>query len=297
MIKNKDELFPIVIMTRNEGQYLKRCVESIFATVSIDVYLYIIDNNSDDQEHNIVLENIRNRYQENVTVKKNKKNLWILGLNKTLGKIKKQHKSNYFILTDGDIDFSQCLLSSGCWLTYLVMKMEANIMAGKIGISLDWSILESNSEMKEILQQEKKLYNENRKIDDLYISAVDTTVAIYRWDWSIETTGFFYPDQMRYLRPELYSCRTSRDIKVKHLGWEKYLDKSISQRNINSKVFCFTIVGGTIKKEILVQASRTHQIFHISTSKLFSVLWYFRRYFKLLIYFMTKGRRGFDGQS
>lgn len=297
MIKNKDELFPIVIMTRNEGQYLKRCVESIFATVSIDVYLYIIDNNSDDQEHNIVLENIRKRYQENVTVKKNKKNLWILGLNKTLGKIKKQHKSNYFILTDGDIDFSQCLLSSGCWLTYLVMKMEANIMAGKIGISLDWSILESNSEMKEILQQEKKLYNENRKIDDLYISAVDTTVAIYRWDWSIETTGFFYPDHMRYLRPELYSCRTSRDIKVKHLGWEKYLDKSISQRNINSKVFCFTIVGGTIKKEILVQASRTHQIFHISTSKLFSVLWYFRRYFKLLIYFMTKGRRGFDGQS
>lgn len=297
MTKNKDELFPIVIMTRNEGQYLKRCVESIFATVSIDIYLYIIDNNSDDQEHNIILENIKNRYQGNVSVKKNNKNLWILGLNKTLAKIKKEHKSNYFILTDGDIDFSHCLLSSGCWLTYLIRKMEANIMTGKIGISLDWSLLESNSEMKEILQQEKNLYNENRKIDDLYISAVDTTVAIYRWDWSIENTGFFYPDHMRYLRPELYSCRTSRDIKVNHLGWEKYLDKSISKENINSKVLCFTIVGGTIKKEILAQASRTHQIFHILTSKLFSVLWYFRRYFKLLIYFMTKGRRGFDGQS
>ncbi|QBC02057.1 glycosyltransferase family A protein [Enterobacter cloacae] len=297
MIKNKDELFPIVIMTRNEGQYLKRCVESIFATVSIDVYLYIIDNNSDDQEHNIILEDIKNRYQENVSIKKNKKNLWILGLNKTLEEIKKEHKSNYFILTDGDIDFSYCLLSSGCWLTYLILKMDTNIMTGKIGISLDWSILESNSEMKEILQQEKNLYNEKRKIDDLYISAVDTTVAIYRWDWSIESTGSFYPDHMRYLRPELYSCRTCRDIKVKHLGWEKYLDKTISKESINSKVFCFTIVGGTIKKEILAQASKTYQIFHISTSKLFSVLWYFRRYYKLLIYFMTKGRRGFDGQS
>ncbi|MBT2205759.1 glycosyltransferase family 2 protein [Enterobacter hormaechei subsp. xiangfangensis] len=297
MQKNKEQQFPVVIMTRNEGRYLKSCVESIFHTVTIDILLYIIDNQSDDDEHNAILDDIEKRYREKVVVIRNEKNLWILGLNKTLKNIKTQHNSKYFVLTDGDIDFSNCLSESFCWLTYLIQKMEANIMVGKIGISLDWSFLEENTAMKEILQQEKDLYNEKRKIDDLYISAVDTTVAIYRWDWSIERSGLFYPDHMRYLRPELYSCRTSYSIKVEHLGWKKYLGKNQSKENINSKVFCFTIVGGTIKKEILAQASKPYQLFHILTAKLFSGLWYFRRYYKLLIYFMTKGRRGFDGQS
>ncbi|HFP5336852.1 TPA: glycosyltransferase family 2 protein [Escherichia coli] len=283
-------------MTRNEGADLQRCVDSILHTVSIDVHIYIIDNNSDDLSHIQILANLEDLNRKNLTVIRNTKNLWILGVNNTLLKIKKNHDTKYFILTDGDIDFHS-FKEESCWLTYLINKMESNMIIGKLGISLDWSFLASKTEMKDIYRQEQNLYNERRKIGDLYISAVDTTVAIYRWDWSIERKALFYPDHMRYLRPELYSCRTKRGLTVEHLGWYRYLDNSLSTQSINSKVFCFTIVGGTVKPEVLKLASKPYQYFHILFSKPFAMLWYFRRYFKLFIYFITKGRRGFDGQS
>ncbi|HBL8837975.1 TPA: glycosyltransferase, partial [Enterobacter hormaechei] len=47
MTISRTDLFPIIIMTRNEGEYLQRCVESIFSTVSLDIMIYIVDNNSD----------------------------------------------------------------------------------------------------------------------------------------------------------------------------------------------------------------------------------------------------------
>lgn len=288
--------FPVIVMTRNEGSFLSRCVESMFMNVSIDIHVYIIDNNSFDDEHLAVLDVIEKKYTNKVSVIRNSSNLWVLGINKTLEKIRSKHCSPYFFITDGDIEFSICK-AQPCWLTYLIKQMEQNIVVGKIGYSLDWSYLSKQENLKDILFQEKSLYDEARRINDLYIAQVDTTATLFRWDWSMESSGNIFPDHMRYLRPELYSCRTNKDLVVEHLGWMNYKDKALSQENIDSKVICFTIVGASLKKEILRQASFKARTFFFIFNRPFQILWILRRYIFLYKYIFKKGRRLFDGQK
>lgn len=290
-----EEMFPILVMTRNESNYLSSCIDSILDTTTIPVYIYIIDNCSDDPEQLEILSDYDK--VSNIKVIRNNNNRWILGLNETLSQVKLRHKSKYFFLTDGDIDFSQCH-AKPCWLTYLVSKMEHNVSIGKIGLSLDWDVLELHPSLKSILSQEKTLYNCNKKIGDLYVSEVDTTASIFRYDWSIEPSGRFYPDHIRYLKPELYSCRTRRSVSVLHRGWETYLDESVpSKVSINSKVICFTIVGGDVKKQILEQSSTIPRLCYKLFSKPIKKIWTTRRIIFLAIYFFSKGIRRFDGHG
>lgn len=109
-------------MTRNDGLFLKQCVESIINTVSIATTIYIIDNNSDSLEHHAVINDLVARF-DNIKPILNKKNLWVLGLNDTIKKIKHIHQSKYFFLTDADIDFSHCK-ARPCWLSYLIQQLE-----------------------------------------------------------------------------------------------------------------------------------------------------------------------------
>ncbi|MFO6492279.1 glycosyltransferase family 2 protein [Hafnia alvei] len=296
MSKNTNNSFPILIMTRNEGEYLQRCVTSIIETVSLNVLIYIVDNSSDDLEHINILSMLEKKHSNNVVVIRNSNNLWVLGINKTLQLIRKIHSSPYYFITDGDIDFKLCK-AKPCWLSYLIGKMDENIVIGKLGYSLDWSYIESESEMSEILKQERSLYNEKRKIGELYISQVDTTATIFRWDWSIESNGNIYPDHMRYLRPELYSCRTDKSLVVEHLGWYKYKINTLSIKNIDSKIRCFTIVGASLKSEIIRQGSLSAKLFFRIFSRPFQIYWILRRYYFLFKYIWTKGRKLFDGQK
>lgn len=285
---------PVLVMSRNEGKYLQDCVNSIINTVKVEVDIYIIDNASNDNYHLEVLKQLDSI--KNVYVIRNKSNLWVLGLNKTIREIKNKYPSQYFFLTDGDIDFSECL-AAPCWLSYLISKMNDNISVGKIGLSLDWAFLERNKPLNEILLQEKGLYSEDKKIRSLYISPVDTTACLFRRDWSIEDTACFYPNHMQYLRPELYSCRTDRNILVKHLGWDNYLMGKLSQQEVNEKVICFSLVGGAIKREIKQQASLRVRIFNTLFARGIFRVWVLRRYYHLFKYVLKKARGGFDGQT
>jgi hypothetical protein len=145
------------------------------------------------------------------------------------------------------------------------------------------------------------LYDEEKKIDDLYVSCVDTTLAIYRWDWSVNKNSCFYHDHIRYLRPELYSCRTDTKIVVKHLGWENYLtnivdkDKDKDKDNINSKVLCFALVGGDVKQQILLKANYNYRLFYNFFSKIIKRCWLLKRIYHLFLYMVTKGWRISDG--
>lgn len=287
---------PVLVMTRNDGHFLKQCVESIINTVTIPITIYIIDNHSDSPEHQDILNDLKARF-DNIELVLNKKNLWVLGLNKTIEKIKATHNSKYFFLTDADIDFSGCP-AKPCWLSYLIKRLDNNVSIGKIGISLSWNYLEQHDELRQILEQEKALYSESHKIDDLYVSAVDTTASLFRFDWSLESSSFFYPDHMRYLKPELYSCRTPKNISVEHLGWLLYNKKeSLSLKNVNSKVLCFTFLGGSIKDTILSSSSIHYALFYKLFSRLFFVLWMSRRYVYLFKYIMNKGRKKFYGHG
>lgn len=293
--KNKNNKFPIIVMTRNDAEFLKKCVTSILDTVTIDIYIYIIDNNSDDDLHKEILTELAQN--NNVEVIRKNENLWVLGINDTIRKVKENHNSEYFFLTDGDIDFSECI-AKPCWLAFLIEKMEKNACLGKIGLSLCWDYLLNKKEFENILKQEQGLYSEKHKIADLYISFVDTTATIFRNDWSIDPSSGLFPDHMRYLRPELYSCRTSKDIVVKHLGWYLYDNSSkMKLTHINGKVKCFTLVGGDVKNEILELADKRYKWFYKIFSKNIRRAWFIRRYYFFVKYMLTKGIKHFDGQG
>ncbi|SMY35949.1 glycosyltransferase family A protein [Photobacterium andalusiense] len=284
---------PILVMTRNENEYLEQCIHSIIDTVTVNYHIYIIDNASDNKEHLAILKKLDKL--DNVTVIRNTKNEWVLGLNSHLEMIKDRHDSKYFYLTDGDIDFSKCK-AKPCWLSYSINLMDNNCALGKLGLSLSWDYLEENPELKNILLQEKSLYTD-KKINDLYVSFVDTTATLFRWDWSIEGNSKFYPDHMRYLRPDLYSCRTPKNITVEHLGWKKYNKNLLPQSDIDNKIKCFVKVGGYVKDETLEQASKKIKYLYKYTHKTVLNMWILRRYFYLLKFVLVKGRRHFQGQG
>ncbi|EJP4115035.1 glycosyltransferase, partial [Escherichia coli] len=167
-------IIPVVIMTRNEGAYLLKCVQSIINTVTIPYHIYIIDNNSSTLEQEEVLKIIEYKFNDKVNIIRNRTNRWVLGLNKTLIELSKNKEQPYFFLTDGDIDFSRCT-AKPCWLSYLVTHMNSNVSLGKIGLSLNWDYISTTKELAAVYEQERSLYNENKKINDLYVSPVDTT--------------------------------------------------------------------------------------------------------------------------
>ena len=284
---------PIIVMTKDEGKHLELCINSILLTVKSEYVIYIIDNASKTERQKNILKKLA--LLENVNIVYNSRNLWILGLNKTLSKIKEKYKSKYFFLTDGDIDFTS-VQTNGCWLQYLVNIMEDNRSLGKVGFSLSWSYIEQDPYFEEILKQEKSLYNECKKIGDLYISPVDTTAALFKSDWSVDKTGLFYPDHMKYLKPEYYSCRTPKNITVDHLGWESYGENRVEQNLIDDKIICFTLVGGYVKKEILSQSSIHARLFYKVCSRLILKLWVLRRYSKSFFYCVNHIKKGFFGQ-
>lgn len=288
--------FPLIIMTRNDANFLRTCVNSILNTVTINIYIYIVDNHSDDILHHEVMNELKQK-NNNIEVVYKKTNSWVIGVNEIIKKIKEKHKGKYFFLTDGDIDFSICT-AKPCWLTYLISQMEKNVCLGKIGLSLSWDYLSSCKDLEKILEQEKNLYSEKHKIDELFVSFIDTTATIFRYDWSIDPSSGIYPDHMRYLRPELYSCRTSKDIVVEHLGWHLYHDSSkLKVDHINSKVRCFTLFGGDVKDEILNLADSKYKWFYKLFSKHIRRAWFIRRYYYLFKYILTKGIRHFDGHG
>ncbi|MBO2933392.1 glycosyltransferase family A protein [Enterobacter sichuanensis] len=294
--ENSYDSFPIIVMTRNDAEFLRQCVTSILNTVTINVHVYIIDNHSDDETHKKILCELEHS-DDCIEVIRNKNNLWVLGVNDTIRKIKENHNGKYFFLTDGDIDFSACL-AKPCWLTYLIGRMNNNISLGKIGLSLSWDYLEKHKELDNILHQELGLYSEEHKIDDLYVSFVDTTATIFRKDWSIDPSSGLYPDHMRYLRPELYSCRTAKNIVVEHLGWFLYKNSSkLQKHHLNEKIKCFTLVGGDVKHEILSLADKRYRWGYKFFSKSIRRLWFLRRYFYFFRYIFIKGIRHLDGQG
>lgn len=283
------QVIPIVIMTRNENDLLKTCIDSILQTTKYPFHIYVVDNNSQDAEQQSILKEYASH--QNISVLKNKSNLWVLGLNNHLDKINESSHSKYFVLTDGDIEFRN-KNESTCWLSDLVALMEEYKCLGKIGLSLNWDLIADDGFYREIYEQEKNLYVETKKIGPLYISPVDTTAAIYRWDWSI--TGYkFYPDHIRYLRPELYSCRTPRDFTVAHHGWLNYKAES-DRTKLEEKIKCFTIMGADLKKTQLQQVSAKIRLFYQALAKPMKVFWGMRRRYYLMKYVLRTGMRKFD---
>lgn len=285
---------PIFIMTRNEAIYLNTCIASLTEIIpaEINYHIYIIDNDSNQKEQMEVLKNLNLKYN-NITILLTK-NRWVRSINIALEEARKLHEFDIFFLSDGDIWFNHPSLSKEIFFnTY--QNILNNKFIGKIGFSLDWQFLEMNN-LEEILEQEKKLYSENNKINDLYIAPVDTTACFMRNKWSIEESAKFFPDHMRYLKYDLYSCRTPRDLLVYHKGWECYVSNPEVDNEVDMKVLCFTLNGADVKKTILNRASFKIYIFYKIFSRPIRYLWILRRCFYCTKY-LVRNFRGAQSQG
>ncbi|EQA1694825.1 glycosyltransferase family A protein, partial [Enterobacter hormaechei] len=59
----KCNTFPVIVMTRNEGVFLSRCIESMISNVSIDIHIYIVDNNSSEEDHLTIFSQLQKKYK------------------------------------------------------------------------------------------------------------------------------------------------------------------------------------------------------------------------------------------
>lgn len=258
----------------------------------INYHIYIIDNDSNQKEQVAVLSDLKLKY-DNLTIIVTK-NRWIRSINIALKEARERYDFDIFFITDGDIWFNHPSLSKDTFLkTY--KNIHSNKFIGKLGFSLDWQFLEENH-LNEILAQENMLYNEDKKINDLYISAVDTTGCFMRNKWSIEESSKFYPDHMRYLKFDLYSCRTARNILVYHKGWEGYVSSPELKNDVDQKVLCFTLNGADVKNIILNRASFKIFIFHRLFSRPIRYIWILRRFYYATSY-LIRNFRGFQSQG
>ncbi|WP_289117400.1 hypothetical protein [uncultured Idiomarina sp.] len=281
-------------MTKDDGEYLYACVNSIFRTVKSEICVFVVDNNSCDEAHLKILNEIECDFD--VVVVRNKFNRWVLGLNEVLVRVKKEFCSKYFFITDGDIDFTDCLGDS-CWLSYLIKQMEQDQRIAKIGFSLSWDYIERDPRFENILNQEKSLYNPKKKLGDLFISQVDTTATLFRWGWSMDASDCLYPHHIKYVRPELYSCRTPRHINVEHLGWRSYFSGSKDEKQITQKVICFTLIAGHLKDEVKRNSAFHARLFNTLLGRIFSSFWSLRRYIYAVRYNLKRIRHGYYGQT
>ena len=243
----------IFLLCRNNKRELELCLRSIENRTVYPYEIIIVDNNSSDRE---MLNYLRELQKINIKVHYNRLNLWVLGLNPPLRKNLSEDDS-FYVVSDSDI-LVPIVKSGVCWLESLVSEMYENLVIGKLGLSLDLSWIAKNESFRETYKRESGYYN-NPKIGENYISPVDTTLAIYRYDYFITSNPQFYPGHGVLARPHYYCCRTSKNLTAKHLGWRSYLSDAGSQSDDISKVICFTILGAYIDDVFLTRLPYFHQ--------------------------------------
>jgi glycosyltransferase involved in cell wall biosynthesis len=243
----------IFVMCRNNRRELEICIKSITKRTHYPHEIIIVDNDSDDVETIQFLENFENT---NIKVYFNRYNLWILGLNPAL-RLHLHDDDLFYVVTDSDIIVPAPKLGK-CWLQAMLYEMESNLVIGKLGLSLDLSYIAKQKEFKNTYQREKSFYN-NAQIGENYIAPVDTTLALYRFDYFVTQKPRFYPGHGVLARPYFYCCRTSEKLIAKHLGWRSYLSKENSRSNDISKVICFTFMGAYLDEAFLRRVPYFHQ--------------------------------------
>jgi len=248
----------IVVLTKDEPDFLDETIRSIISRTNYPYELFIVDNDSSLDKQKTLL----NSYKKDVVahVIFNKKNQWVLGFNKAIDIINTRTdlSSEYIVLTDGDIVVPEPI-DQVCWLEYLKQKMDSNITVGKLGLAIDVELIKSNNKFQKNYQIEKKRMS-GPVIDDLIISPVDTTLAIYRTDLFIINKFKMLPGHASLVKPCYYICRTNNIYQVEHLGWKNY--EKPSKEHLKEKIICFTKYAGYVDSNILRKTDLRIRMFH-----------------------------------
>lgn len=272
------KIIPIVILTKDEPKFLELMIKSIVNRTKYPYKIFIVDNNSQDVNQKNLLVKLEQEYKLEVIY--NDKNHWVLGFNNAIEIIdnKQEFNHKYIVLSDGDIIVP--LPKDGvCWLEYLVKKMQKNITIGKIGLSLDISLIAKTKKFNKIYNLEKK-YMKGPKVDELIMAPVDTTLAIYRRDLYIMNKFKIIPGHASLVKPYYYIFRTSKVYQAKHLGWRKYDNPTIKQ--LEEKIVCFTKYAAYVDPMVLDKVSLKTKYFFKIGRYFFKTYWAFK-----VVYYWT----------
>lgn len=284
----ENKKIPIIILTKDNPRLLRSTINSIIKRTNYPFHIFIVDNKSTNIQQYEVLEIFRK--DKKVTVIYNNKNQWILGFNKAFPYFENQPTFNqtYAVLSDGDIIVPRPK-NGECWLTYLVNKMEKNIFLGKIGLSLHTEYIKSD--FPEIYQIEKK-YMQGPLVDDLIISPVDTTIAIYRRDIFLTKKFRMLPGHASLVKPYYYVCRTNNKFKAIHTGWIRY--KKDQSSDLDDKIICFTKYAAFINPYEMKNSGLKARLYYYIFRYPYKFFWSLRVIFCWIKYFCMNFPRNYN---
>lgn len=273
----------IVVLTKDEPEFLQKTIRSIVERTSHPYELFVVDNNSQLDAQRQLLQQYDNDSQIQVIF--NAKNEWVLGFNKAIEIIQgcKDLSTDYLVLTDGDMVVPEPSGES-CWLGYLKAQMDQNSCVGKLGLALDLDLIK-DSELFQSTYQRELTYKTGPQIGDLIVAPVDTTLAIYRQDLFVFNAFKMLPGHASLIRPYYYTCRTQQYQAI-HLGWENYT--SPTQKQLIEKVKCFTKYAGYIDPIVLNKVDTKTKYFYQLFRHLFKAYWSTRVIFYWLVYLVPR---------
>lgn len=281
---------PIIILTKDEPDFLLACVRSIVSRTNYPFELIIVDNASKDPIQKKILEGLSLTYK----VIHNQKNNWVLGFNLGFHYVLDSEglDKDYYVLTDGDILVP--LPKNGvCWLTFLVDSMNKNFFIGKLGLGLDISAIKRATNLSKAYENELNYLN-GFKFDELVMAPVDTTMAIYRSDLFVHGGYSIYPGHASLMKPYYYVFRTYEVYQAKHLGWRKYKKRVYDyEGSLHDKIKCFTYFAAYIDPNELKKAKLYYQVLY-RFKFIFKAYWAVKLCYFWLKYIIKKFPRGFN---
>jgi len=241
MCGSSSPVINVFVLCYNNCRQVKLCVDSIRSRTTYPYRLILVDNASDDKMLHEYYSSLEGDEGDDVAIVRNSRNLWVLGLNVALRRFL-ELSDEVFVVTDSDIIVP--LPNNGvCWLRYLYSQLNANPVIGKLGLQLDLGWIKSRANYYPLYERELA-HQRGISIGDNVIAPVDTTLAMYRYDYFVTSKPRFYPGHGALARPYYYCCRSSLEYSCKHLSWRDYFDASTDSIATRiSKCICFSLMG------------------------------------------------------
>jgi len=259
---------PVFVMSYNDLMSLRLCLRALVRRTRRACRIVVVDNASTDRLLCRFLDRLA--AWTNIEVVRNRRNRWVLGLNRAVRQWSRQSaRDALFAVTDCDIVVPPPR-AGACWLTRLEQAMVQNACIGKLGLSLDLGYIKSREAYRHTYERER-FFMDGPSIGDFIVAPVDTTLALYRKSMFVSDEPLFIPTHQGLYRPYLYCCRTPQDFQARHLSWRFYGARS--EEDVASKLICFGIVGATVVPAVYSGAPLHARAFYSSVRPLARLFW------------------------
>lgn len=278
---------PIVILHRNDVINLEIMLKSIYENTNYNYDLFLVDNNTSvGMEHLLIL---AERYNINIIL--SKKNNWLLGFNLVFKHEKWRDDYPYYIFSDCDIEVPS--LGTKCWLTRMIAEMDQNACIGKLGLSLSVKGIDKGDIFEKIIEQEAQ-YDKQPTIGSNRIAPVDTTLAIYRKDFFVYNKFKFSVGHATLARPYYYTCRATREMECRHLGWYNRGITNNTEELLPEKIKCFAKYAAYIEPAVLKRADFSVRLYFKIVKPFAKIRWGLNVSLQLFIYYVKNFPRNIN---